>query len=402
MQRLCASIKIAKSNIQANWLISFAVVISAALISGALFAILFISKGAEDTLRLSKARLGADLMLVAEGNQERLEHALLMGVPTEIWMPREVLDEVRKVEGVAVASPQLFLSTMRGASCCSVSDMFMVAYEPESDFTVTPWLQENLNRSLQLGEAVGGRYISIPEGRTDILIYGYGIDLVGNIATTGSGLDHTMFFTFDTAIEISRLSPMRAEKELSLNPNSISAILVKAAPKFKLDQLSQTIRSRVPGVTVITREELFDRAVESVESVQRAMGTILVVIWVLSVGIIGLLSSLTLVNRTRGLGMLRCVGASKRFVLTNLILEGLILSVPAVLFGVGLAYLVLRLFAYVIASGLGIPLLPLTLLQILGVTGLILMAVLFSLVLSAILPSLFLLAKEPDTLLKDG
>ena len=34
--------------------------------------------------------------------------------------------------GVAAVSPQLFLSTLVDAPCCSVSDMFMIAYDPET------------------------------------------------------------------------------------------------------------------------------------------------------------------------------------------------------------------------------------------------------------------------------
>jgi putative ABC transport system permease protein len=112
---------------------------------------------------------------------------------------------------VELADPQLFLSTMRGASCCSVSDMFAIAYDPATDFTVKPWLKQNTAGELQLGEAIGGHYVKIPEDRENILIYGYEIELMGNLERTGSNLDQSMFFTYETALEIARLSPMRAE-----------------------------------------------------------------------------------------------------------------------------------------------------------------------------------------------
>src|SRR5690606_14632758 len=116
---------------------------------------------------------------------------------------------------------------MRGASCCSVSDMFMVAYDPATDFTVHPWMEVNLGRDLKLGEAIGGTYISDSEGRNDILVYGYSIDLLGNLEPTGSGLDQSLFFTYETALDIARHSPMQAERELTINPDAISTALVR-------------------------------------------------------------------------------------------------------------------------------------------------------------------------------
>ena len=83
--------------------------------------------------------------------------------------------------------------------------MFMIAYDPETDFTVQPWLERNMRRDLRLGEAVGGCYVSIPEGRDNILIYGYEIELVGMLERTGSGLDQSMFFRDNSLIHFQPL-----------------------------------------------------------------------------------------------------------------------------------------------------------------------------------------------------
>lgn len=56
------------------------------------------------------------------------------------------------IPGVEAVSPQIYLKSMFDAPCCAVSEMFMVVYEPDTDFTVTPWLEKNLGRPLAPGK----------------------------------------------------------------------------------------------------------------------------------------------------------------------------------------------------------------------------------------------------------
>src|SRR5512139_4083217 len=166
-------LQLALKNIADSPFRSWVVGLSVALMTGFAIAAQLVTGGAQASLRLVQERLGADIMVIPSGNQTQVEQALLMGVPVQVWMPRAVESQVAQIPGVTAVSSQLFLSTMRGASCCSVSDMFMIGFDPATDFTVRPWLEQNLEGELQLGEAIGGRYVSIPEDRQNILIYGY-------------------------------------------------------------------------------------------------------------------------------------------------------------------------------------------------------------------------------------
>ena len=108
--------------------------------------------------------------------------------------------------GVAQASPQLYLTSMANSSCCSVSTMFMFAFDPVTDFTIEPWLKEKLGHDLQEGQAVGGSDVFVPEGQDKIKLYGYDFDLVGNLERTGTNLDQTLFMTFPTAYAMQQVS----------------------------------------------------------------------------------------------------------------------------------------------------------------------------------------------------
>ena len=152
-----------------SWLIA----LCALVIAGFVLSTVLVVRGAQDSLRLASDRLGADIVVVPQGAETKVQGALLMGTPTKAWMPAPTCRRSPPCAGVAAASPQLYLESMSNSSCCSVSDMFMVAYDPKTDFTLEPWLKQKLGGDLKLGQAVGGRYVYVPPGETNIKLYGY-------------------------------------------------------------------------------------------------------------------------------------------------------------------------------------------------------------------------------------
>ena len=140
--------------------------------------------------------------MVPAGAEDRVENALLMGAPVRAWMPAANVERIRVIPGVDVVSPQVYLATLRGATCCTLPEMFLIAYDPQTDFTVRPWLVQHGIDRLPMGDAVGGAFVYLPQGDEDIKLYGYGVNLRGNLEQTGAGLDATMFITMETAREI--------------------------------------------------------------------------------------------------------------------------------------------------------------------------------------------------------
>ena len=193
--------------------------------------------------------MGADIVVVPQGAESEVENALLMGEPAQVWMPEDNVNKIAAIPGVAAVSPQIYLSTMEDAPCCAVPEMFVVVYDPATDFTVEPWLERELGRELGLGEAIGGRYVFVPPGEQKIEMYGYYIDLKGNMEPTGTNLDQTMFLTMDTALEMARASKTQAMEELIIPIKSISTVLIRVAPSASPDYVATTIQKQVPGVS---------------------------------------------------------------------------------------------------------------------------------------------------------
>lgn len=359
------AIRLALKNIAGSSFRSWVVMLCALTIAGFSLSLVLIVSGAQDSLHLAMARLGADIVVVPEGAETKVENALLMGNPAAVWMPQSNLARVAAIPGVAVASPQVYLSSLHGASCCSVSDMFMVAFDPATDFTVQPWLQRTAGGSLALGEAIGGTYVFVPAGEQNIKLYGYFVTLKANLEPTGTNLDQSLFLTMDTAQDMARISRSSAEKPLDIPAGSISSVLIKVQPGAATQEVAARIMQDVPGVTPVLGLNLFQAFRQQIAGLLRGMLAVLVITTVLSLILLSLVFSMASNERRREIGVLRALGATRAFVLQSLLSEAAALAVTGAVVGVALAILIVYLFRNLIISSLGVPFLlpsPLSLL----------------------------------------
>jgi putative ABC transport system permease protein len=394
-------LRLALRNIGDSPFRSWVVFFCAALVAGFALSATLVVRGAQSTLRLVLERLGADIMVVPAGAETRVEQALLMGVPATVWMPESVVARISAVPRVAAVSPQLFLSTMRGADCCSVPEMFMIAYDPATDFTVRPWLKRNLESGLRLGEAIGGCYVFVPEGRSTILVYGYEIALKGTLEPTGSGLDQSMFFTFETAREISRLSPARAERALSIEPHSVSAALVRVEEGSDPHAVAQQIERTIPLVEAIESTDLFRAQREQIVGLLQSIVGISIVAWLVSLGLIGLVTSMSTAERKREIAVLRALGATRATVLRALLTEGALLALAGGIVGGAAFASAVYLFRTLLVRWMGVPFLFPAPLPLLGLALGGLALALASVTLATFLPTWKVSRAEPGTAMKE-
>jgi putative ABC transport system permease protein len=393
--------RLAFRSITGNAFRSWVVALCALLVASFALATTLVIRGAENSLNLTINRLGADIIVIPQGSEANVESALLMSTPTRVWMPDNVVEKVAGILGVAAVSPQLYLSSLHDAPCCSVSDMFLVAFDPQTDFTIGPWLKQKMGTGLHLGEAVGGKHVFVPVGEQNIKIYGYLITLKANLEPTGTGLDQSMFVTFDTARDMARLSAKLAESPLEIPKDSISAALVKVAPGADPHEVAVEIYRRVPGVLPVESPNLFQTYRQQMSGVLRSNLIVMSITWVLSVLLIGLVYSMAANERRRELGVLRAMGATRAFVLRSLLAEAGILALGGGLVGVAVTSLAVILFRNLIIHSLGLPFLfpsffPL-LVQVIG--GLLL--ALLSVTCAALLPAYRISHQDPAVAMRE-
>jgi putative ABC transport system permease protein len=394
-------LQFAWKNISGNSLRSWVVAICALVVAAfALFATLLL-RGAAASLELAVQRLGADIVVVPAGAETKMEGALLMGVPAQFWMPGENVEKLASIPGVETVSPQVYLATLVGASCCSVSEMFMIAYDPETDFTVRPWLEKQLPGGLGLGEVIGGDYISATEGDDGILVYGDLVRLKGNLAPTGTGLDQSLFFTMDTAADISRVSLTKAVKPLVIPPDQVSAVMIKTEPGSNNEQIAVEIYRAIPGVFPIESAKLFQSSRTQLTSLLNMIVLIMGLVWPLSIVLIGIVYLMSANERRRELGVLRALGATSRYVFESLLAEASLLAFCGASVGVFLAVLAIYLFRRLIMTSLGVPFLLPSPGSLAIQIGIGLMMAMFSVFLAVLFPALKVSRQDPAIAMRE-
>jgi putative ABC transport system permease protein len=312
-----------------------------------------ISQGGQESLRLARARLGADVVVVPRGSVTGVEGALLLGNATNTYLPRSVVESVAAVPGVAVASPQLYLTSMANSSCCAVSLMFMYAFDPVTDFTVEPWLKEKLGHDLATGQAVGGSNVFVPDGADKIKLYGYDFDLVGNLEATGTNLDQTLFMTFASADAMAKASLTKAKMALPVLADTVSSVMVRVTPGADRNAVAKAITAAVPEVQALPAAEMFSSYGAQISGVMRTMVVIVVLTVALSLALMALIFWMSVHERRRQIGVLRALGATQRFVLLAYMTEAALLAAVGGLVGAILAAVGMYLFHDLLVSALG-------------------------------------------------
>ena len=224
---------------------------------------------------------------------------------------------------------------------------------------------------------------------------------MGSLESTGSGLDQSLFFTYDTAVDIARLSPMKAEAALVLSPDSISTALVRISDGADPYKLADEIESRVRGVSAIPAASLFRNQREHVESLRRNLSLFSIIAWVMSMVLIGFVSAAAVLGRRQELGVLRALGATQTRLMGLLFSESALLTLAGGMFGIALSAAGLILFKTLITQSFNLPLYIPSLPEFLLLAGGILLVVLVSVFLALLLPILKVSHEEAATILKE-
>ena len=279
--------------------------------------------------------------------------------------------------------------------------MFIVAYDPATDFTLRPWLDRHWGGELGLGEVLGGSQVFVPNERRISWSMAPRSELKGNLARSGTGLDQTLFMTFETAHEVARLSKTRAEQELVVPTNQISAILVKLQPGVAPENMVARIGREVPGVTALQSPELFRGTRRELSGLLRIIFVVLALVWLLSVAVIGLIFSLAAHERRRELGVLRALGSPRSLVFRLLLAEAAVLALAGAASGIALCLAIAFWFREAIVFLLEMPFLFPPPLCWRDWSGGGLLVALISVVLAALVPAWRISRMEPASAMRE-
>ncbi|MBQ6174104.1 MAG: ABC transporter permease [Clostridia bacterium] len=301
-------------------------------------------------------RLGADLIVVPATARGKVdpEKIWLQGTTGYYYMSASKLEEIRGMQGVAQASAQVYLASLR-ADCCSMP-IQVIGFDPETDFTIRPWIGERLKADLGPLEVVVGSRVSAGVNET-IRIYGESCLVIARLAPTGTGLDTAVYCTMDTmAALLQAARDLNHELKIDGDPaRVVSAIYVKAVPG-EADRLETAIRqTRNPKVTVIRARTVTSDVERSLGGVAHTITVLIVCVWILALILLTAAFLLLGGERRREFAALRALGMSRGGLAGIALKEALLVSLFGGLIGIGLALLFLLPFSGLIESALGLP-----------------------------------------------
>ena len=384
------AIKNLKRKLTRTWLL-FAIV---AVVSCTLFTATLFLKSINNALKIGTYRLGADILVVPESAAAKAQAALLSGEPTQFLMDRSVLDRVRKVEGVKAATPQLFIKPT-SFTCCFNVDVFLVAFDPDTDFTVKPWLEKNLNRKLGINEIITGRSVPVIIGDM-IPFFGTNFRVAGTMEPTGMDFfDRAVFMSLDAAYKMAEDSKTKAFQPIEIGRDKISTVLVQVNDDITPDRVAVRIEYAISGVKALVSDRVISTVRNQLSGLIHAIIIISIVLWFIVLLIMAFAFYMIVNERRREIGLLRAMGANKSHISAILLIEASLLSAGGGASGVVFGFGLLMSFKNLMLHYLKLPyLFPSAAELAVLISG----AIVFSLatgLLSALLPSLAILKMEP-------
>ena len=392
---------IAVKNLRRKIIRTLLLLLAVTVVTGTLFsATLFISS-MQNALKIGTYRLGADVLVVPEKYAADARSALLAGEPTSFYMDRSILDKIRQVEGVKRASAQLFIKPA-SFTCCYSVDVFLIAFEPETDFTVTPWLEKNLKRTLVGNEIIVGREVPVVVGDS-LPFYGTPFKVVGTMEPTGMKFfDRSVFMTMDAAYRMAKDSKERSIQPIDIERNKISAVLVQVSDDFTPGRVAMRIENAVDGVKAIASDEVINVVRRQLGGLLKGILAVSAVLWGLALLMMGFAFYMIVNERQRELGLLRAMGAKKTHVFGLIVAEAVIIAAAGGVAGLAGGSALLLAFKSFILSSLRLPyLLPSAAVLAELVSGAILFAALTGL-LSSLLPAVLASRMEPYEAIRKG
>lgn len=384
------ALKNLKRKLTRTWLL-FAIV---AVVSCTLFSATLFLKSINNALKIGTYRLGADLLVVPKSAETTAKSALLSGEPTQFFMDRAILDQVKTIAGVKSATAQLFIKPT-SFSCCFNVDVFLVAFDPDTDFTVKPWLERHLNRPLAMNEIITGRSVPVIGG-DKIPFFGTTFTVAGTMEATGMDFfDRAVFMSLDTAYAMAENSKTKSPQPLDIGRDRISAVLVQIHDEYQPDRVGYGIERKIPGIKALVSDMLISTVRKQLSGLIKAILIISVVLWFIVLLIMAFAFYMIVNERRREIGILRAMGASRVHIAFIILNEAVLLSAAGGGAGILLGFGLLTSFKNLMLHYLKLPyLFPSTPELLLLIAGALVLSVLTGL-LAALLPSLTILRTEP-------
>lgn len=393
--------QLAVRNLKRKFIRTIILLLIVSVVSGTVLGASVFMSGMGNALKIGTYRLGADVLVVPEQHTMQAKAALLSGEPASFYMGRDIFERVKKIEGVKRASPQLFIKPAT-FTCCYNVEAFLIAFDPETDFTITPWLQKNLKDRLSGNQIITGSAMPVISGDT-IPFFGTPFDVRGTMEPTGMKFfDQSVFMTMEAAYAMAENSAAKSMQPIQIARDKVSAVLVQVSEGFTPERIAIRIEHDIDGVKAIASDEVTSTVKRQLGGLIKGIVAISAIVWVLGLLMMGFAFSMIVNERQRELGLLRAMGAKKGQIFRLILFEAVFISLAGGVAGLSVALSLLVVFKGVIVQSLKLPYLlprPLVLAELLG--GALIFCVITGLI-SSLFPAASASRMEPYEAIRKG
>ena len=347
-------IELAKQNLKRKPFRTVSLIVLTAVLAFSLFAGSFLVKSLNGGMQSLSNRLGADIIVVPQGYDSKIESALLRGEPNSFYFKSEVVERLKKIEGVDLDSPQLFIATL-SAGCCSFP-LQVIGIDFDSDFNIKPWLERQIRLPLTDNQIVVGSNI-VGDTQSQVKFFNQPFVITGRLAKTGMGFDNSVFMTIENAKRLAKEYERIMEHPVAQDEDLISSVMVRIKPNADVKTVAKRILAEFEGEQIypLISKRMMTNISASIANLNVYIYVLLALLWLLSFIVLAVSFSSIFHERKEEFGMLRIIGGTKKKLAQLASAEAFIISASGAGIGTVLSCLIVLLFNQAIIAGLKMP-----------------------------------------------
>ncbi|MCL7486572.1 MAG: ABC transporter permease [Desulfobulbaceae bacterium] len=298
------------------------------LVSLLVFALLF-NRAVHDDIEAASRKLGAEIVMVPVEAIEKAEEFILESKKKDFYMDREVYEKVKDLPEIEKATFQIYLETLE-SGCCSIVEGQVVAFDPETDFVISPWFSEP-PKPLEEGEVYIGSYVYEYLGLIKTMaLFNKEVKVVGDLRETGTGLDHGIF------MRVEDLDKISASVTGKYSPGKISIIFIKLKEGVELVDATNKIQGMFPNIGTMTRGSIGANVRTTLRDITSVFSITILISSALAVLLAWSTFTALANERRREVGILRAIGAHRSHIMKMFLSEAAIISLLGGIIGIGI------------------------------------------------------------------
>lgn len=325
----------------------------------ALVALLLVQGVGHELLR-AEQRLGADVLVYPSAGFLQLDGACvnMLASPVQYYRDRSGLALLAQNDEIDAISHQIHISVPNPGE---EGPKWIIGYEPETDFVITPWLEEGADAA---GGVILGSSVGAPAS-SGLELFGEELPIAARLARTGGEYDDSVFVPLSMLDGLLARAPQYgAEGIEGLDPlKDYSVATIRVGDKSKVESVANWINLYIRKVTAVHSETLLVDTAGALGAHSAGIAVLGVAAWLILLAALGAAQSVMLNERRGEVHIWRVVGAPEATVRRIMLAELLVLQTIGSGAGILISWLLLtRINGPVRAEALSPSAMPLPLL----------------------------------------